>query len=54
MVVLAAIEGAALGWFGGYDGPLAKAFFDDHKMTIMWGFVAWVVLYFVAFEAIIV
>ncbi|MCZ7529490.1 MAG: urate hydroxylase PuuD [Acidimicrobiia bacterium] len=53
VVVLAAIEGAALGWFGGYDGPLAKVFFDDHKMTIMWGFVAWVVLYFVAFEAII-
>lgn len=53
VVTLAIVEGAALGWYGGYDGPLAKAFYDDHRATIIWGLVAWVVLYVIAFELII-
>lgn len=53
VVVLAVIEGAALGWYGGYDGALPARLFDNHRQTIIWGFVAWAVLYFLAFEVMI-
>ncbi|MBI2167957.1 MAG: urate hydroxylase PuuD [Actinobacteria bacterium] len=53
LAVLAFIELSALGVLGGYDSPQAKLFFDTHRNTIIYGFVTWVVLYFVVFEGII-
>jgi uncharacterized membrane protein len=53
LVIWAVIEGAALGLIGGMDGPVAKAAFDDHRQTIIWGFVTLAVIYFVGWELIL-
>lgn len=53
LVVLAFIELSALGLLGGYDSPQSKVFFDNHRNTIVAGFVAWAILLFVGFEAIV-
>lgn len=47
------LELSALGRIGGYDGPLAKNLLDDHRNTIIAGFVLALVLYLVCFEVII-
>jgi uncharacterized membrane protein len=53
LIILAAVELAALGKIGGYDGPMPKQLFDKHKDTITAGFVVWAVLFIIGFEFII-
>lgn len=53
LVILLFIELSALGVLGGHDSPQSKLFFDNHRNTIVAGFVAWVILLFVGFEGII-
>jgi uncharacterized membrane protein len=53
LVLWGALELSALGKIGGYDGPLTKPLLDDHKRTIIAGFVLTAVLYIVCFELII-
>lgn len=53
LVLWAVVELSALGYIGGIDGPLNKAFFDDHKRTIIWGFVYLAVIYVVGWELLL-
>ena len=53
LVLWAVIEASALGLLGGYDNPLNKLVFDDHKNTIVAGFVLLAVLHFVGWELLI-
>jgi uncharacterized membrane protein len=53
LVIWAVLELSALGRIGGYDGPLAKPLLDDHRNTILAGFVLTAVFYIVCFELII-
>jgi uncharacterized membrane protein len=53
LVIWAVIEGSALGLLGGFDNPLNKAFFDDHKNTIMGGFLVLLILHFVGWELLL-
>ncbi|MDP1819847.1 MAG: urate hydroxylase PuuD [Acidimicrobiales bacterium] len=50
LVIWAIIEGSALGLLGGIDNPFNKAFFDDHRRTIIGGFITLAILYFVGWE----
>lgn len=45
-------EASALGLIGGLDNAFNKLVFDDHKKTIIYGFVYWAILYFVGWELI--
>jgi len=53
IVVWLFIELSALGKLGGYDAPQAKLMFDDHRNTIIAGFVAWAVLHVIAWEILL-
>lgn len=53
LAVLAFLELSALGMLGGYDSPQAKLFWDNHRNTIVYGFVTWAVLLVVGFEGFI-
>ncbi|MGH9213490.1 MAG: urate hydroxylase PuuD [Acidimicrobiales bacterium] len=53
LVIWAFIEASALGLIGGYDSAFNKLVFDDHRNTIIAGFVLWAVLYFVGWEIIL-
>lgn len=53
LVLWALVEGSALGFVGGIDGPLNKLFFDDHKKTIIYGFVYLAVIYVVGWELLL-
>jgi len=52
LVLWAFVELSALGVIGGYDNAFNKFVFDDHKTTIIYGFVMWAVIYFVGWELI--
>jgi uncharacterized membrane protein len=52
LVLWAFVEGSALGLIGGLDSPFNKAVFDDHKTTIIYGFVFLAVIYFIGWELI--
>jgi len=52
LVLWAFVEASALGYIGGFDSPFNKFVFDDHKKTIIYGFVYWAVIYFVGWELI--
>ncbi len=52
LVIWAFVELSALGKIGGYDNAFNKLAFDDHKKTIIYGFVTWAVIYFIGWEAI--
>ncbi len=53
LAIWAVIEGSALGLLGGFDNPFNKTFFDDHKNTIMGGFLVLLILHFVGWELIL-
>lgn len=53
LVVWAVIEGSALGWFGGFDSPFNKWAYDTHKNTIIGGFVALAIIYFIGWELLL-
>jgi uncharacterized membrane protein len=44
------VEASALGWIGGYDSAFNKAAFDNHRNTIIYGFVLLAIIYFVGWE----
>jgi uncharacterized membrane protein len=47
------VEANALGLIGGLDSPFNKLVFDDHKKTIIYGFVYWAVIFFIGWEVIL-
>ena len=47
------VEASALGFIGGLDSPFNKLVFDDHKKTIIGGFVCLAVIYFVGWELLL-
>jgi hypothetical protein len=53
LVLWAFIEASALGLVGGYDSPWNKLALDDHKKTIIFGFVLWAVIYFIGWESLL-
>ena len=52
LILWAVIEASALGYIGGLDNAINKLIFDDHKKTILYGFVYLAVIYFVGWELI--
>jgi hypothetical protein len=52
LVTWAIVEASALGFIGGLDSPLNKLLFDDHKKTILFGFVYLALIHFVGWELI--
>jgi uncharacterized membrane protein len=52
LVLWALVEASALGFIGGFDNAFNKLVFDDHKKTIIYGFVYWAVIYFIGWELI--
>lgn len=52
LLTWAIIEASALGFIGGLDNAINKLLFDDHKKTIIFGFVYLAVIYFVGWELI--
>lgn len=53
LAIWGVIEASALGLIGGYDSPLNKLLFDDHRNTIIAGFVLWAVLYIGGWEILL-
>ncbi len=53
LVLWAFVEGSALGMIGGFDSPFNKAAFDDHKRTIIYGFVLLAIIYFIGWEVLL-
>src|SRR4029450_1159040 len=53
LLILAFIEASALGLIGGYDNAFNTAVFDDHRRTIIAGFVLLGVIYFIGWEVIL-
>ena len=53
LLIWAFIEASALGLIGGYDSPFNKLAFDDHRNTIIGGFVLLGVLYLIGWEVIL-
>lgn len=53
LVVWAVIEASGLGLIGGYDSPFNTLVYDDHRRTIIGGFVLLAVLYFIGWEVIL-
>ena len=53
IVLWAFVEASALGLIGGLDSAFNKFVFDDHKKTIIYGFVYWAVIFFIGWEVIL-
>jgi uncharacterized membrane protein len=53
LVLWAFVELSALGVLGGIDSPQNKLMFDNHRNTIIGGFIYLAVIYFVCWEGII-
>jgi uncharacterized membrane protein len=53
LALWAFVEASALGFIGGLDSPFNKLVFDDHKKTIIYGFVYWAVIFFVGWEILL-
>jgi uncharacterized membrane protein len=53
LALWALVEGSALGLIGGLDSPFNKAAFDDHKQTLIYGFILWAVIFVVGWELIL-
>jgi uncharacterized membrane protein len=53
LLIWAFIEASALGYVGGYDSAFNKLAFDDHRHTIIGGFVLLAVLYLIGWELIL-
>ena len=52
-MIWAFIEASALGLIGGYDSAFNKLAFDDHRNTIIGGFVLLAVIYLIGWEIIL-
>jgi uncharacterized membrane protein len=50
LVLWGVVEASALGLIGGIDNAINKALFDDHRNTIIYGFVLLAIIYFVGWE----
>jgi uncharacterized membrane protein len=53
LVIWAFIEASALGLIGGYDSPFNQLAFDDHRNTIIGGFILLGVIYLIGWEVIL-
>ena len=53
LALWAFVEGSALGYIGGLDSAWNKFVFDDHKKTIIYGFVYWAVIFFIGWEILL-
>lgn len=53
LVLWAIVEASAIGLIGGLDNAINKLFFDDHKKTIIYGFVYLAVIYLVGWELLL-
>jgi uncharacterized membrane protein len=53
LLIWAFIEASALGYIGGYDSAFNKLAFDDHRYTIVGGFLLLAVLYLIGWEVIL-
>lgn len=53
LVLWGFVEANAIGLVGGLDSPFNKLAFDDHKKTIIYGFVYLAVIYFVGWELLL-
>lgn len=53
LVIWALIEASALGLIGGYDNQFNQLVFNDHRNTIIAGFVLWGVFYLIGWEIIL-
>jgi uncharacterized membrane protein len=53
IVLWAFVEASALGYIGGLDNAFNKAVFDDHRRTIIYGFVYWLVIFGLGWEVIL-
>jgi uncharacterized membrane protein len=53
LLIWAYIEGSALGLLGGFDSAFNKLAFDDHRRTIIGGFITLVILHFIGWELIL-
>jgi uncharacterized membrane protein len=53
LVIWALIEASALGLLGGYDNRFNTEVFNDHRRTIIGGFVLWGVVYLIGWEVIL-
>ncbi len=53
LILWGLVQASAMGLIGGMDGPFNKAFFDDHKRTIIGGFVWLAIIYFIGFELLL-
>jgi uncharacterized membrane protein len=53
LVVSAFIELSALGLIGGYDSAFNKRAFDNHRNTIVAGFILWGILFIIGWEIIL-
>jgi uncharacterized membrane protein len=53
LALWAFVEANALGLIGGLDSPFNKLAFDNHKNTIIYGFVYWAVIFFLGWEIIL-
>ena len=54
LALWAFVEGSALGLIGGFDSPFCKAAFDNHKNTIVGGFLMLAIIYFIGWEILLV
>lgn len=53
LALWAFVEANALGLIGGLDSAFNKFVFDDHKKTIIYGFVYWAVIFVVGWEILL-
>jgi uncharacterized membrane protein len=53
LALWAFVEASALGLIGGLDSPFNKLAFDDHRRTIIYGFVYLAVIYLVGWELLL-
>ena len=53
LLIWAFIEASALGLIGGYDNPFNTQAFDDHRNTIIGGFLLLAVIYLIGWEVIL-
>ena len=53
LALWAFVEASALGYIGGLESAWNKFVFDDHKKTIIYGFVYWAVIFLVGWEILL-
>jgi hypothetical protein len=53
LILWAFVELSGLGLIGGLDSPFNKLAFDNHRNTIIYGFVYLAIIYFVGWELLL-